>query len=111
MARREGKVEFLGEQSGSVEETFKRDLFLEFATRPNVRRAYLAKVSFDSPNATVTAVCIVSTRPNDGALVVRVGEIVRRRFDKDSAFEVLFLTAEQEADVARVCRPFYSTSS
>ena len=42
MQRREGRVEFLGEQSGSVEDLIKRDLMLEFATRPDIRRAYLA---------------------------------------------------------------------
>ena len=44
MERREGRVEFLGEQAGSVEDLFKRDLKLEFATRPDIRRAYLARV-------------------------------------------------------------------
>jgi hypothetical protein len=110
LERREGRVEFLGEQSGSVEDTLKRDLIMEFATRPYIRRAYFANVSFESQSDTSVALCIVSTRRDDRSLVVRVGEIYRRRFEKDVALDVLFLSAEQDADVARVCRPFYSSA-
>ena len=106
--RREGRMEFLGEQSGSVEETFKRDLILEFATRPDIRRAYLANVQFEGQSEPSTALCIVSQRPDDRSLVLRVGEVSRRRFAKDIPLEVLFLTAEQEPKIAEVCRPFYS---
>ena len=109
MQRREGRVEFLGEQSGSVEDLIKRDLMLEFATRPDIRRAYLAMVGFPPQNETSVALCVVSTRPEDRSLVIRVGEIFRRRFARDVALDILFLTAEQEADLARVCSPFYST--
>ena len=108
MERREGRVEFLGEQSGSVEDLLKRDLIFEFATRPDIRRAYLARVGFQPDAETSAAVCIVSKRPDDRSLVVRIGDIFRRRFGKDAILDVLFLTPEQEADVERVCRPFYS---
>ena len=107
LERREGRVEFLGEQIGNVEDTLKRELILEFATRPDIRRAYLARVGFQPSTETAVALCIVSTRPDDRSLVVRVGEIFRRRFEKDVALDVLFLTAEQEAEIAAVCRPFY----
>lgn len=110
LRRREGRVEFLGEQSGAVEDTLKRELLLEFATRPYIRRAYLAKVGFQPQSETSIALCIVSTRPDDASLVVRVGEIFRRRFAKDLALDVLFLTAEQESDIDRVCSPFYSSA-
>ena len=110
LERREGRVEFLGAQVGSVEDTLKRDLIMEFATRPYIQRAYLASVNFESQSETSTALCVVSTRPDDRSLVMRIGEICRRRFAKDIALDVLFLTAEQEADLARVCSPFYSSA-
>ena len=108
MERREGRVEFLGEQTGSVEDLFKRDLIFEFATRPDIRRAYLARVGFQPGAETSAAVCIVSRRPDDRSLVIRIGDIFRRRFGKDAVLDVLFLTTDQETDVARVCPPFYS---
>jgi hypothetical protein len=109
--RREGRVEFLGEQSGSAEDLLKRDLILEFATRPDIQRAYLAKVSFQPQNEMSVALCVVSTRPDDRSIVMRVGEIFRRRFVQDIALDVLFLTTEQEADIARVCSPFYNRAA
>jgi hypothetical protein len=109
--RREGKVEFLGEQSGLVEDTLKRELILEFLARPDVQRAYLAKVSFPPQTESAVALCVVSTRPEERSLVLRVGEILRRRFAHDTALEILFLTAEQESEVARVCAPFYRSAA
>jgi hypothetical protein len=105
--RREGRVEFLEEQSGSNEDLLKRDLILEFVTRPDIQRAYLAKVGFPAQNETSVALCVVSSRPDDRSLVMRVGEIVRRRISMDAALDILFLTSEQEIDLARVCSPFY----
>jgi len=110
VSRREGKAEFLGEQTGSVEDTLKRDLILEFATRPDIRRAYLARVAFEGQSEPAMALCIVSRRPNDQAVVGRVGEIARRRFTKDAVLDVLFVTAEQDAELSRVCRAFYSAA-
>jgi hypothetical protein len=110
LQRRDEKAEFLGEQSGSVENTLKRELILEFATRPDIRRAYLATARFESQTEPSTVLGIVSARPDDQSLVVRVGEIFRRQFPKDAVLDVLFLSAEQEADLALVSRPFYGTS-
>jgi hypothetical protein len=106
--RRAGKVEFLGEQSGLVEESLKRDLIFEFATRPAIQRAYLARVAFPPADMPSVALCIVSTQAENGALISRIGDIVRRRFAKDDALDVVFLSAEQELDLQRACRPFYS---
>lgn len=108
VSRRAERVEFLGEQSGPVEDTFKRALFLEFATRPDIRRAYLARVGFQAASEPAVALCILSKRPDDQGIVIRVGDIFRRLFSKDAALDIVFLTEEQDADLARVCRPFYS---
>jgi len=108
ISRREGQVQFLGEQTGSVEDTLKRELILEFATRPDIRRAYLAQVGFESAVEPSPALCILSKRPDDQSIVTRVGEIFRRRFSKDAPFDVLFITEAQDAELARVCRPFFS---
>ena len=108
ITRREGPVQFLGGESGSVEDMVKRDLVLEFATRPDIRRAYLTRVAFPPQTEAALAVCILSRRPDDQAVVTRVGDILRRRFPKDTALEILFLTPEQDVEVARVSRPFFS---
>jgi len=108
ISRREGPVQFLGGETGSVEDMVKRDLILEFATRPDIRRAYLTRVAFPPQTDSALAVCILSRRPDDQAVVARVGDILRRRYSKDTALEILFLTPEQDAEIAGVSRPFFS---
>lgn len=108
ISRREGRLEFLGEQSGSVEDTLKRALIFEFATRPDIQRAYLARIAAQAEGEQAVALCILSRRPDDQSIVTRVGEIVSARFPGESGLEIVFLTEDQDADVARVCRPFYS---
>ncbi len=110
-SRRADQVEFLGEQRGPVEDTFKRALILEFATRPDIRRAYLARVGFPPASEPAVALCILSRRPDDQGIVTRVGDIFRRLSSSDAALDVLFLTEEQDAELARVCRPFYSVGA
>ncbi|HEX4682758.1 MAG TPA: hypothetical protein VH277_08630, partial [Gemmatimonadaceae bacterium] len=66
-----------------------------------------ARVGFQPGDEPSSAVCIVSKRPDDRSLVMRVGEIFRRQFAKDVGLDVLFLTADQETDIARVCSAFY----
>ena len=109
--RREGRVDFLGDDTGQVEETLKRELILEFSTRPDIRRAYLAKVAFQPQAERALALCIVSTRPDDRSLIMRVGDIVRRRPGAEIPMDILFITPEQEADLAHVCSPFYSAGA
>ena len=108
VGRREDRVEFLGEQSGPIEDPLKRELILEFATRPDIRRAYLALVGFQPTSEPAVALCILSKRPDDQSIVTRVGDIFRRLFSKDAALDILFVTEQQDADLAAVCRPFYS---
>lgn len=108
VSRREDRIEFLGEQSGPIEDTLKRQLVLEFASRPDIRRAYLARVGFQPTSEPAVALCVVSKHPDDQSVVTRVGDIFRRQFSKDAALDILFLTEQQDADLARVCRPFYS---
>lgn len=107
VSRRQGRVEFLGEQTGSIEDTLKRDLIFEFATRPDIRRAYLARVGFGPESEPGVALCILSKRPDDQSIVTRIGEIFKRRFSSDAPLDILFITDEQDADLARVSRAFY----
>ena len=105
-ARREGRIEFLGEQLGSVEDTLKRELILEFSTRPDVRRAYLARVGFQPENETVVALCVLSDRP-DEALFQRASQVFARAFAKEVFLDMFFITTEQDVHLSRVCQPFY----
>jgi hypothetical protein len=106
--RREGPVAFLGEQAGAAEDGLKRALTLEFVTRPAIQRAYLAQVGSQRDGTPTMALCLASKQPDDHAIVRRVGEIFERMFGKDAMLDIVFLSTEQETELGKVCRPFYS---
>jgi hypothetical protein len=106
--RLERRVEFLGERDGVAEGGLKRELILEFTTRPAIQRAYLAQLGYQLDGAPAVGLCLVSSQPDDQSLIRRVSDIFARMFSKDAELDVLFLTPEQELDLKRVCQPFYS---
>jgi hypothetical protein len=108
--RSEQRVEFLGEQAGPVEDKLKEALARELARFPEVTRAYLARVGFQPENKTSVALCVRSSGENTDAIVKRVGARFAELFDKTVFLDVLFLTAQQEVDLDRVCTAFYPTT-
>jgi hypothetical protein len=106
-ARTESHVEFLGEQDGPPERVLKADLAADFAAVGDVRRGYLARVGYQ-PNARPgVALCLRLDSGDEAVVAERVGRLFAATFARGVALDILFLSAEQEADLARVCRPFY----
>jgi hypothetical protein len=108
--RSEPRVEFLGEQDGPVEGKLKEVLALELAQFPTVTRAYLARVGFQPENKPSVALCVRSSGVDKKALVKRVSARFAELFNKAVFLDVLFLTAQQEIDLKRVCSAFYRTA-
>jgi hypothetical protein len=109
--RSEPRVEFLGEQDGPVEAKLKAVLALELEQFPEVTRAYLARVGFQPDNEISVALCVRFSGKDKEAIVKRVRTRFAELFNRDVILDVLFLTAQQEADLKRVCSAFYSTAS
>lgn len=110
-ARRAERMEFVGGQAGSAEDPLKRDLTLEFTTRPGVLRAYLLDARFGDAAEPSRALCVRMAGADDPSLVTRVGEIYRRRFGSDAVLDIVFLTAEQDAAASAVSRPFFARAA
>jgi hypothetical protein len=108
--RSEPRVEFLGEQDGPAEGKLKGILALELARFPQVTRAYLVRVGFQPENKTSVALCVRSSGGNEEAIVKRVSASFAELFNKAVFLDVLFLTAQQEVDLERVCSAFYHTA-
>jgi hypothetical protein len=105
--RTEPRVEFLGEQDGPPEQALKAMLTADFAERPTVLRAYLARVGFQPGSPSGVALCLVSAKGADTDLVQRIGQRFAGLFASGVPLDILFLSGDQEADLQRVCRPFY----
>ena len=86
-------------------------LALEFATDITVKRAYLSRVLACDDALPSVALCLRLERPTDTGLVDRVAELFQRMFNRDTYLEIIFLSDQQEQELARVCRPFYNAAS
>jgi len=105
--RTEPRIEFLGEQDGPPERELKASIIEELTGVPAVARAYLARVGYQPQGKAGVALCLAGVKRDDAALVKRIGERFGAIFGQAAALDILFLTPEQEADVARVCAAFY----
>ena len=103
--RRERRVRFLHEQDGEPERSLKSELHGLLRLRSGVARAYLARVEYSDTPAYEVALCIAG--PEDPALVRDVASSFAKQFGRDAHLDILFLKVNEEAEVSRVCRPFY----
>ena len=106
LQRRE-RLRFLGEQDGPPERELKAIFAAAFRRTPAVRSAYLARVAYGEDAGGGVALCVRSDAPEDESLVGRVGAVFAERIDPGARLDVIFLTEEQEREVASVCPPFY----
>lgn len=107
VGRVEPRVEFLGEQDGAPERELKAQVVKILERFPSVQRAYLARVGYQPAGQTAVAICMYSDHPNVAAAGA-IGDAFHALFSKGSFVDLFFLSAEQDVDAARVCRPFYS---
>ena len=100
-------LEFIGEQDGSVEREFKAELVQAFQRLPQVKAAYLAKVTPTAANDPGVLLCINTGQREDTTALKESAAIFRRMFRVDVPLDILFLDAATELRVRRVCAPFY----
>ena len=105
--RTEPRIEFLAEQDGPPERELKASLIEELRGASAISRAYLARVGYQPVGRAGVALCLAGARRDDPALVKRIGERFAAIFGQGNVLDIVFLSAEQEAEVARVCGAFY----
>lgn len=105
--RREPRVEFLAEQDGATEATLK-DALRPLLDQSRVERAYLVRVGYQPSEPGTVALGLAPRTAEDIDLVKRIGDRFRTLAPSDVFLDILFLSAVQEEDAARVCLPFYS---
>jgi hypothetical protein len=103
------RIEFIGEQSGTVEDELKGKFRELFAKTPTVLCAYLARLSYGDPAGYSVALCIRSTAGVDQPLQKRLAQLFTDMFRRDQYLDTLFIRDDQEQELKKVCRPFYET--
>jgi hypothetical protein len=100
----------LGEQDGAAEQLLKERLADYFRHERSVSRAYLARVDFgERKNASVVLGLRAEFGP-DKRMVEKVGAIFAVIFNAKEYLDIIFLTDGQEAQLTKVCKPFFEGS-
>jgi hypothetical protein len=109
--RREPRIEFLGEQDGPSERQLKELLVPELRRHSAIKRAYLARLGFQPHAEPSVGLCLVSLAGEAPALVASCAALFRGLFADGVPLDIVFLTREQEEDLVRVCRAFYTNAA
>jgi hypothetical protein len=105
------EVNFIGEQSGPIEDEIKAKFREVFGNTPTVLSAYLARLSLGEPAGYSVGLCIRSTIGLDPSLQQRLARIfIDIGFNSDQQLDILFIREDQEQELRRVCRAFYVLS-
>lgn len=99
------QIQFLGEQDGPNEQLLKDRLSEFFKRDRSVYAAYLARV--DTGGQTSVALCLKSQFGLDRGLAEKIGAIFKTIFNAQVHLDIMFPSATQEADLIKVCKPFF----
>jgi len=101
------KVRFVGEQDGLPETLLKNKLTDLFRHEKNVARAYLVRTDLGNGHGIVVVLAVRMKSAPDKAIVPKVGVVFASIFNPPEHLDTMFLTEGQEAELAKVCKPFF----
>jgi hypothetical protein len=106
------RTSFLGEQDGPPERELKTKLVIFFDRARWIRDAYLARVAYDGDGGAVNVALCVRGEPGQNRIFAeQVGKIFASIFGSHEHLDIIWLVPEQEAELAKVCRPFFKSAS
>ena len=100
------KVRPLGEQDGPVERDLKAHITPLLSAEATIKRAYLCRATYAPEPEVNVVLCLIAPQENL-ELIQRVNRVFASIFASSEHLDVAFLTEAEEAEVGRVCRPFY----
>jgi hypothetical protein len=101
------RIDFIGEQSGTVEDELKARLREIFDATPSVRSAYLARLSYGEPTGYSVGLCIRCSTGVDQKLQQQLGEVFAKTFRSNQYLDILFIREDQELVLKNVCKAFF----
>jgi hypothetical protein len=102
------EVRFLSEQNGIPEHLLKNKLAEFFQRDGSVSRSYLARIDYGEGKNTGVVLGLRTQFGPDRGMVEKVGAIFAVVFNSKEHLDIMFLTDGEEAELARVCKPFFS---
>ncbi len=104
-------IAFLGEQDGPAERRLKEALAVVLGLDARVTRAYLARVLHDGRTSGVMLALLTDDEGDSEKLVAQAGKIFAAMFNTRAQLDVIFLTGGKDAEIRRVCQPFYDRNA
>lgn len=102
-------VSSLGEHDGPPERELKNKLVILFGQLRLVNIAYLAVVRYEEVGSLNIALCVRGQPGQNRMFAERVGSVFASIFGSHEHLDVIWLTPEQETNLAKICRPFFGT--
>jgi len=102
-------MEFIGDQDGPSEQDLKTRWKMILQNHPEVQRAYLALAAYNHGESHQPVLCIRSMGEKDVRLVDELAAPFKEIFARDCPLDIMFLSAEKEEEVRKVCRAFHAT--
>ena len=101
-------ITFLGERDGPAERRLKEALGVVLGLDRSVIRAYLARVLHDGKASGVMLALLTDDGEDSEKLVAQAGRTFAALFNTRANLDVIFLSEERDAEIRRVCPPFYA---
>lgn len=102
-----GEFRFVGEQNGLSAQILKQKLAEFFERDKSVIRAYLVSKS-DTESSRGTVLVLHTEFGPDEGLVHKIAAIYAPIFEDREHMDIMFLSSEQEAQIAANCAPFFN---
>jgi hypothetical protein len=104
------RVEYLREQDGPSERTFKSELCKLFEKDSGIEKAYLATVRYDESPETPVALCLVSNT-NDLKVIEDIRRVFKNLFKPNQHLDILRIQPTEVSRIEQNCPPFYISRS
>ena len=101
-------ITFLGEQDGPAERRLKEALGVVLGLDRSVIRAYLARVLYDGKASGVMLALLTDDGEDSEKLVAQAGKAFAALFNTKENLDVIFLCEQKDAEISKVCPPFYA---
>jgi hypothetical protein len=99
---------FIGEQDGPVERDLKSRWVPILAAAPQIRRAFLVRSVYDGQGGLHIVLALCTSGAPDQGLMQALRVPYAAKFHRDCPLDMMFATAAQEAQIEKVCPPFYT---
>jgi len=103
----QNKPQFFGPQDGLAAELFEAGFRGAFQALPSVQKAYFCKIRYGNEDANQAALCLVNAIGPSLQVIEALAIVIRRHLDQSYHIDILFLSEQQEIEIAKTCPPFY----